>query len=48
MEPDLDKDELIKPKEGELSGDRLLYSLYSSGASPQQRKKRVCIGLARS
>lgn len=41
MEADLDKDELLVPQQGELCGDRLLFSVYAGSSSPQHRKKRV-------
>ncbi|ELU06099.1 hypothetical protein CAPTEDRAFT_181527 [Capitella teleta] len=43
MEADLDKDEAIQAKTGELSGDRLLNTLYVS--SGPGRKKRVTDGV---
>lgn len=41
MEPDLDKNELLKHQTGELVGDRLLYTKYCGSTSAQQKKKRV-------
>ena len=41
MEPDLDKNEILKHQAGELVGDRLLYTKYCGSTSAHQRKKRV-------
>ena len=41
MEADLDKAEIIKPQNGELSGERLLNSYYVNSTSSANRKRRV-------
>lgn len=40
MEPDLDKDEEIKPEQGRIQGDRLLLNHYTITA---EKKSRVCL-----
>lgn len=41
MEPDLDKNEILKHQAGELVGDRLLYTKYCGSTAAQQRKRKV-------
>ena len=41
MEPDLDKNEILKHQSGELVGDRLLYTKYCGSTNTSYKKKRV-------
>jgi hypothetical protein len=41
MEADLDKAEIIKPQNGEMSGDRLLNSCYVNTTTSASRRRRV-------
>ena len=43
MEPDLDKQEVLRPNQSELSGDRLLNTHYvNTGSSSARRRKVRC------
>ena len=46
MEPDLDKNEILKHQSGELVGDRLLYTKYSGSTNTSYKKKRVSTKLS--
>ena len=43
MEADLDKSEIMRPKSGELHGNRLLHSHYAGSISASPKKRKVCI-----
>ncbi len=42
MEADLDKSEVVKPRSGELCGERLLHTYYVSTAPSGGRRRKVC------
>ena len=41
MEADLDKQEVLRPQQGELSGERLLNTYYVNTGSASSRRKKV-------
>ena len=48
MEPDLDKQEVLRPNQTELSGDRLLNTHYVNTGTSSARRRKVSVTLTPS